>query len=212
MDWKQNILALLHWVETQGPEAVVWVIALQALVVVLVIPGPFFTMVSGFLFGPWWGLAVALCGSTVGSAGAYGLGRLLPRSNGIDTLVQRPWMRPLQYLLRGGGWKAVMSTRLIPFFPFKLSNYFFGWVRFPFRDFLIGTVIGIAPMTAISVTAGSLASDMAGLLKPGAQSGNRWLWSGAGLVIAIGVFSWAGWRGRKKLEMVEQGGEAGRLP
>jgi uncharacterized membrane protein YdjX (TVP38/TMEM64 family) len=208
MEWKSAFLSLLQWIETQGPEAALWIIALQALMVLLIIPGPFFTAAAGFLFGIWWGLLIAVTGSTLGAAAAYGIARILPRSRRFESLRERPGIQLLEQFIREGGWKVVLSTRLIPFFPFKISNYFFGWVRFSFRDFLIGTFIGIIPMTAVSVAAGSLASDMAALLQPGGPPmGNRWMLSLGGLVLAVGVFAYAGYQGRKKFKQMQAEGK-----
>jgi uncharacterized membrane protein YdjX (TVP38/TMEM64 family) len=208
MDWKAAILSVLQWIESQGPEAALWIIGLQAFFVVLVIPGPFFTMAAGFLFGMWWGLAVAVAGSTLGAAAAYGIARFTFPVRSAPDHARRRWVVALERFVRGGGWKIVLSTRLIPFFPFKLSNYFFGWMRFPFRSFLLGTLVGIAPMTAVSVAAGSVASDLASLLRPGDNAvGNRWPWSVAGLAVALALFAYAGYQGRKKLKEIEILGE-----
>jgi uncharacterized membrane protein YdjX (TVP38/TMEM64 family) len=200
MDWKAALLSLLQWIESQGPEAALWILGLQALFVILVIPGPFFTAAAGFLFGMWAGLAVALCGSTLGAVTAYGIARFGFPARSAPEGARWRWVVVLERFVRGGGWKIVLSTRLIPFFPFKLSNYFFGWMRFPFRSFLFGTFVGIAPMTAVSVAAGSVASDLASLLRPGDHAvGSRWPWSLAGLAVALALFAYAGYQGRRKL-------------
>jgi uncharacterized membrane protein YdjX (TVP38/TMEM64 family) len=204
MDWKAAILSVLQWIESQGPEAALWIIALQALFVILVIPGPFFTMAAGFLFGMWWGLGAAVAGSTLGAAVAYGIARFAFPARSAPESERRRWVVALEKFVRGGGWTIVLSTRLIPFFPFKLSNYFFGWMRFPFRPFLLGTLVGIAPMTAVSVAAGSVASDLASLLRPGHNAAaSRWPWSVAGLVLALALFAYAGYQGRKKLKEMD---------
>jgi uncharacterized membrane protein YdjX (TVP38/TMEM64 family) len=91
-----------------------------------------------------------------------------------------------------GGWKVVFSSRLIPFFPFKLSNYFFGWVRFPFAAFFWGTFLGIIPVTLVSVSAGALASDLASLAHPDLSSKGRWAGALAGLAVAAVMLAWAG--------------------
>ena len=195
-----TILELLRWVETRGAEAVVWIVMLQALMVVLAIPGPFFTIAAGFLFGLWGGLAAAVTAATLGSAIAYGLAQLFPRERVLAWSRRRKPLRVLEDFVREGGWKVVMATRLIPGFPFKLSNYFFGWMRFPFLAFLVGTCLGIIPTTLVSVSVGSLASDMASVMDPSGSARTGWIVSLCGLAVGVALFAYAGYQARRKLK------------
>ncbi|MFN2310366.1 MAG: VTT domain-containing protein, partial [Gammaproteobacteria bacterium] len=43
------------------------------------------------------------------------------------------------------GWKIVLLTRLIPFFPGKISNYFFGLTEFSLPGFVGGSLLGFIP-------------------------------------------------------------------
>jgi uncharacterized membrane protein YdjX (TVP38/TMEM64 family) len=86
------------------------------------------------------------------------------------------------------GWKIVMLTRLVPFFPFKLSNYFFGLTPFSLRGFTGGTLLGIVPFSLHNVYLGSIAADIATL---GTRNTDRtaleWGLYGAGFLVAVGV-------------------------
>jgi len=194
------VLELLRWVETRGAEAIVWILVLQALMVVLAIPGPFFTIAAGFLFGLWGGLAVAVAAATLGAAASYGLAQLFPRERVLAWSRRRKPLRVLEDFVREGGWKVVLATRLIPLFPFKLSNYFFGWMRFPFVPFLIGTFLGIIPMTLVSVSVGSLASDMASVMDPSGSARTGWIVSLCGLAVGLVLFVYAGYQAKRKLK------------
>jgi len=201
LHWKEAVLVLLQWVETRGPTAWLWIVVLQAAQVVLVIPGPFFTVAAGFLFGIWGGLWAGMIGTLVGSVLAYALARLFPESRG-GWAERGQWAALLERLLKRGDWKLVLMTRLIPLFPFKLSNYLFGWARFRFGAFLLGTVVGVIPMTAVSVSAGSFASDLSQVVAHGGRTGARWPLSLAGLAAAIGLSVYAGYRGRARLRQL----------
>lgn len=194
------ILELLRWVETRGAEAILWILLLQALVVVLAIPGPFFTIAAGFLFGLWGGLAVAVAAATLGAAASYGLAQFFPRERVLAWSRRRKPLRVLEDFVREGGWKVVLATRLIPLFPFKLSNYFFGWMRFPFAPFLAGTFLGIIPMTLVSVSVGSLASDMASVMDPSGSARTGWIVSLCGLAVGLVLFAYAGVQAKRKLK------------
>ncbi|HEX2613341.1 MAG TPA: VTT domain-containing protein [Fibrobacteria bacterium] len=203
-DWGAVFPAMVAWIQARGAEAVLWLLILQALQVLLAIPGPFFTMVAGFLYGTTMGTGVAVVGTTAGSVVAYGLARLARASRSPRELAAPPCepsgrFATFRRVVMGGGWKVVLSSRLIPFFPFKLSNYFFGWVRFPFGAFFWGTFLGIIPVTLISVSAGALASDLASLAHPDFSAKGRWGGALAGLAVAAVMLVWAGWKARAEL-------------
>lgn len=235
--WNTMLPDLLNWIQEQGIMAALWLIALQALLVVLAIPGPFFTLGAGFLFGLAGGSLVAVAGSTVGAALAYGLARGMRAAREARAARRRGdsgesqdetareaapqgfvacWLaahpraqaaeRMITQMMRNGDWKLVMSTRLVPMFPFKLSNYVFGWVRYPFGAFIGGTAVGLVPVTMVSVSVGALASDMSGLTNPALASGTNWMWSLAALVVGAIVLVWMGRRARASLRTTE--GEA----
>lgn len=78
-----------------------------------------------------------------------------------------------------------MLTRLIPFFPFKLSNYAFGLTGFRVRDFLIGTAIGTIPISATNVYAGSLAADLVTMDAVTQRGPLQWASLGLGLAALL---------------------------
>ncbi len=219
--WGAAFIGLIRWVQNQGVMAAVWLIALQAVLVILVIPGPFFTLSAGFLFGLAGGSLIAVAGSTVGATIAYWIGHRVhcvrdKRSHGTihgtmraargeSGFASHPRLRLLARVVRDGGWKVVLSTRLLPFFPFKLSNYFFGWMRFPFAAFFWGTLVGLIPITMVSVSAGALASDLSGLSSPDLTAGRGWIWSLATLGVGLMVLLWAGANARARYRDVLQG-------
>lgn len=209
LHWKEAVLALLQWVESRGPAAWLWIVILQAAQVVLVIPGPFFTVAAGFLFGLWGGLWAGMIGTLVGSVVAYALARLFPASRG-GWAERGQWAALLERLVKRGDWKLVLMTRLIPLFPFKLSNYVFGWARFRFGAFLLGTVVGVIPMTAVSVSAGSFASDLSQVVAHGGRTGARWPLSLAGLAAAVALSLYAAYRGRARLRQLREATGEGR--
>jgi uncharacterized membrane protein YdjX (TVP38/TMEM64 family) len=207
---KALYLALMQWLSHRGLEAAFWVAALQALMVILTVPGPFFTVGAGFLFGTWQGGLVAVCGSMGGAVVAYWIGRSFPRGRLPGSFGKSGKAGALLRFVSRGGWQVVLATRLLPFFPFKLSNYFFGWTRFPFRHFFWGTFLGIIPVTLISVSTGSLAADLAALADPeAALPKGQWLWSAAGLALALSILLYLGSRARRELREFETGEERG---
>ena len=81
---------------------------------------------------------------------------------------------------------VVLLTRLIPFFPSKLSNYFFGLTRFPFGGFMLGSLLGFIPFSLHNVYLGSIANDLASLMRGEIQRSNlEWAMYGTGFVITV---------------------------
>lgn len=135
-----------------GPVAWVLFFALASLVMV---PLLLLTVVTVMLFGTWVGFVTAMAGSMVGALTAYGLGRVLLR----DT-VRRLTGRRLGKLARkltSRGWLAMVAVRMVPVAPFTVVNLVAGSARIRPRDFIIGTLIGMAPGTlALALAADSV--------------------------------------------------------
>jgi uncharacterized membrane protein YdjX (TVP38/TMEM64 family) len=103
-------------------------------------------------------------------------------------LDKYPRVQHLDERVSRGGWKIIMLTRMIPFFPFKLSNYLFGVMRFSFIDIVLGTAIGSIPIAATNVYAGSLAGDLATMESFSQRDPLTWFLYGLGL-LAFLVFA-----------------------
>src|SRR5262249_22721262 len=74
-----------------------------------------------------------------------------PRFAAIDRAVGRE------------GLKVVLLTRLSPAFPFTILNYAYGLTGVTFRDYLVGTVVGMIPGIVMYVYLGSLFTSVSEL-------------------------------------------------
>lgn len=160
-DVEQQVLRLLEWLDAQGAWTPVLFILLMALVVVLVLPGVFFTVGAGFVFGVVEGTLYVVVGSTIGATMAFLIARHWFGERATQFVLARAKLRLFADELVPQGWKIILLTRLVPFFPFKLSNYFFGLTRFSLRGFVLSTLVGIIPFSLHSVYLGSIASELA---------------------------------------------------
>lgn len=101
---------------------------------------------TGIALGPVDGLLWASVGSLVAAIVTYGAARMLP-----DTLLEDwlgPWIGRLGRRYERGGIVSVMVARNIPIAPFTLINVVAGAANIRFRDYLIGTVLGMGPTIA----------------------------------------------------------------
>lgn len=173
-----HLLDRLHGIGMWGPFVFVLI---EIVVVLLLLPGLPLTMGAGFLFGPIVGTVYVVVGHTLGGFLALLTARQLMGRRAAQFLGRRPQWRELERRLTAKGWKTILLTRLIPFFPFKLSNYAFGVLGFRARDFLIGTGIGTIPIAATNVYAGSLAADLATMEAVSERGALHWAYLGLGL-------------------------------
>jgi uncharacterized membrane protein YdjX (TVP38/TMEM64 family) len=196
----EEVVGLLRWVDAQGLWAPLLFILVMALVVVLVLPGVMFTTGAGFVFGVVEGTLYVVLGTTLGATLAFLLARHVFGQRAARYVRARARLGYLNDEFAPHGWKIVLLTRLVPFFPFKLSNYFFGLTRFSLRGFVAGTLVGIVPFSLHNVYLGAIAADVATL---GARGGERqpleWALYGAGFLATIVLVLWLNRLARRAL-------------
>jgi len=126
----------------------------------LVLPGFPFTLAAGFLFGVVEGTFCVFVGTVAGGSLAFFSGRYLFHDRLTKALEQKPRVRRFVDAMAQEGWRFVMFTRMVPMFPFKLSNYAFGATEISYRQFALGMSAGIVPLIATNVYAGSLLGNL----------------------------------------------------
>lgn len=187
-----HVLALLEWVDIHAFWGPFVFMVVYAMVVILLLPGILFTLGAGFLFGVVEGSLLVIVAETLGATVAFLAARVISRHYFGARLARffegHPHFAILDERVDRDEWKVVLLTRMVPFFPFKLSNYFFGISRFSLSSFVLGTLFGIIPITVANVYIGSLAADLATLgSRTAARSNVEWAMYGVGLVVAVVV-------------------------
>jgi uncharacterized membrane protein YdjX (TVP38/TMEM64 family) len=162
-DVHERLLVLLQWVDEQGLWAAVLFILIMAIVVVLLLPGILFTTGAGFVFGLVNGTVYVVVGTTLGAAIAFLVARYTFGERARRFIIEHSRLRVVNEEMTRHDWKVVLLTRLIPFFPSKIANYFFGLTGFSFRGYLLGSLVGFIPFSLHNVYLGSIAADLAAL-------------------------------------------------
>jgi uncharacterized membrane protein YdjX (TVP38/TMEM64 family) len=116
----------------------------------LMIPVTLLIAVAGVVFGPFYGAMYAIAGSTLSAALNYGLGVWIGRDTVRNLLGAR--INGLSRRIAKRGILAVMVVRVLPVAPFSVVNVVAGASHIGLRDFLIGTVLGMAPGIVLTVT------------------------------------------------------------
>lgn len=122
-------------------------VAAYAVATALALPGSVLTIAGGAIFGFTAGALLNWLGASVGAVLAY----LLARSLGIDAVRRLLGSRAhrLDALAGAHGFATVLRLRLIPVVPFNLLNFAAGLAGVRFRDYLLGTLIGLIPGTLV---------------------------------------------------------------
>jgi uncharacterized membrane protein YdjX (TVP38/TMEM64 family) len=209
-DAHDQVLQLLEWLDAQGAWAPLLFILIMVLVVLLLVPGIMFTTGAGFVFGVVEGTICVVLGTTVGAGLAFLIARYLLGARAARYVLVHARLKLVSEELAPQGWKIVLLTRLVPFFPFKLSNYFFGLTPFSLRGFIGGTFVGIIPFSLHNAYLGSIAADIATL---GARQAERtqleWALYAAGFVATVVVVIYLNRLARRALAKYTQEDDQG---
>lgn len=179
---------LLNWIRATGPWAPAVFALCYLVATVCLVPASILTLGAGVLFGIVRGSIYVLISATAGAAASFLVSRYLVRNRVTRRFSSNEKFRAIDEAIGRKGWKIVGLLRLSPIFPFSLLNYALGITRVTFRDYLLASVIGMAPGTILFVYIGSLAGDLAAL---GTTNVRRtpfeWTFYGLGLTATIAV-------------------------
>ncbi len=170
-DVHEELVRFLLWLESQGTAGLLLFALIMALVVLFLLPGALFTTGAGFVFGVVAGTIAVVLGTTLGAVLAFLAARYVVGARAARYLSTHSKLRVVSEDLTRSGWKAALLIRLVPFFPSKLANYFFGLTQISLRDFAGGTLVGIIPLSLHNVYLGSIAADITAAGTFGAERG-----------------------------------------
>jgi uncharacterized membrane protein YdjX (TVP38/TMEM64 family) len=128
-------------VQSAGPLGPV-VIVLIYTIGVLILPATPFTIAGAVIFGKFYGMLYNLVGDALGASISFFLGRYFLHGIARGFLETRmPW---LDRKATEEGFSVIFYLRIF-WFPFIVLNYAAGATRIRFRDYLLGTVLGLLP-------------------------------------------------------------------
>jgi len=113
----------------------------------------------GLILGPFMGLLVATTGSLLSAFVGYGVGALLGRK--LLGMMSGGRLHRLSRQLAKRGIMSITVIRLLPLAPFTLVNMAAGASHVRFRDFALGTVLGMSPgIVTITLFSGQVGEVM----------------------------------------------------
>jgi uncharacterized membrane protein YdjX (TVP38/TMEM64 family) len=143
-------------------------------------------IVCVLVFGPWQGFLYSLLGAMLSAILTYALGHLLGR-NTVQRFAGRK-IGELNRRLARRGLLTIIFVRIIPVAPFTVINLIAGASHIRFRDFAIGSAIGLLPgIVGMSVFTDRLAAT---IQKPDLPAFALL----AAVIAVIVVSGWSFWR------------------
>lgn len=193
------------WIQS-SPAAPFWVLGAYLFASLTAMPITLLIVATALVFGPASAFAYALCGSLIGAAVGFGIGKGLGRQAVRRLAGAR--LNELSRRLGKRGLLAVIAVRVIPVAPFTVVNLVAGASHIRLRDFLLGTVLGMAPgMAAVSMFSDRL---LAAVLNPSPTT-LVLLAIVVAVIVAIAIAArW--WFARRRSERGNQGDEDGDNP
>ena len=136
---------LVEWADSwrDSPMAPLYVLLLFVLGGFIAFPVTVLLAAVGILYEPLWGFVYGLTGSTVSAIVLFLLGTFVGRDR-VRRLAGRHVNRISRQLGRHGI-KAVILFRVLPLAPFSIVNLVAGASHIKLRDFVLGTIAGMAP-------------------------------------------------------------------
>jgi uncharacterized membrane protein YdjX (TVP38/TMEM64 family) len=121
-------------------------------------------LLGGWAFGDLVGIPAALAGFVLASGINYAWAHRLSVGHAAQVLAERPrWLAIRNALVGQSWWKTVLVVALVrvpPNSPFALGNGAMAAARVPIGAYLLGTLIGLTPRTAVAVKAGTHLSTL----------------------------------------------------
>ncbi len=123
---------------------------------VIVIPVGIMSFAGGLAFGKWLGTIYILIGATLGASLSF----MIARYFGRQFIASFSWLhkgkiKQFDDGIEKNGLRMMLFMRLMPLFQYDAVNFGSGLSKMKFRDFFIGSFIGMAPGGFINAMLGS---------------------------------------------------------
>jgi len=152
------LLKVVGHIQGAGPAAPVAFILVYTLAVIALIPASLLTIAAGAVFGLVPGMIYALIGATLGSTGAFLIGRHAARRLVARRLDSMPRFQAIERAVSARGRRIVLLLRLSPVVPFNFLNYALGLTTISVWDFVFAS-LGTVPGAFVYAYAGKVTGE-----------------------------------------------------
>lgn len=148
---REQLSALADW--RGHPLLIPAIMAAYSLLLLFMFPLTLLVVLTGLLFGPLWGLFYALLGTLGSSVTSYLAGRHVGQAALLRFGGRR--LRSASVYLGQRGIRTMILINLLPLAPFTMTNMLAGASHIRFRDYMIGSTLGIIPGLVVVTLLGS---------------------------------------------------------
>jgi len=141
-----SVEALGRFLDAVGIWAPVVFMVIYAGGVCLFLPGTLLTGLGAAIFGAYWGFVYVWFGAMAGASIAFWIGRTLGREFASSLIGDK--LKKYDDAIERNGFATVLYLRLV-YFPFTPMNFGMGLTKVHFRDYFLGTGLGIIVGTFI---------------------------------------------------------------
>ena len=141
--------ALIERLHMTGWAGICWFILAHVLATVVGLPGTILVIAGGAVYGVLWGTVWSVIGATLGAIAAFWVVRYLLHDFFEHRFGHHPALKRLKSIIHHHALHCVLTIRFMPISPFNLVNFLFGLTPIGLKPYIIGTVLGIIPGTAI---------------------------------------------------------------
>ncbi len=148
----EAVRQLIQLMQTSAYGPLIYIL-LYALRPLLFFSSILLTLAGGFIFGPVWGVLYTVIAANTSAMVAFAVGHyfgqgILENKENAGT-IQRYTQR-----MRENSFETVLIMRFI-FLPYDLVNYLAGFLRVPYRAYILASILGSLPGTLTFVLAGA---------------------------------------------------------
>ena len=138
--------ALSRFLEAAGFWAPLAFVLVYTVGICLFVPGTLLTALGAAIFGSYLGFLYVWIGAMAGATAAFWIGRTLGREFAATLIGDR--LKKYDDAIERNGFATVLYLRLV-YFPFTVMNFGMGLTKVRFRDYFLGTALGIIVGTFI---------------------------------------------------------------
>jgi uncharacterized membrane protein YdjX (TVP38/TMEM64 family) len=158
------VMALQDWAAESPAEAMAGTVLFITAGFLLMLPASLLMMLAGFLFGLAKGLLLVWTAGLIASSAAFWIARYAARPWIERRVRQRGLFQAIDRAIRRKGLLVVFLSRIVMLLPFPALNYTLGLTAVRFRDYVVGSNLGMLPPYFLFVYLGTTVSNVTAFL------------------------------------------------
>ncbi|UQA62252.1 TVP38/TMEM64 family protein [Polyangium aurulentum] len=171
------LLSLIAFMREAGAAGLAAFIAVEAVALLFVAPLWLMSGVAGYVYGFTHGYMVALPAVALCCTFTFLVGRLFMGKLVAEYTAGNRFWAAVDRAVRADGLKMTLLLRVTVVVPQNLLNYMMSATPVRARDFLLGSFIGLAPMTLFHVYLGTTVSTAAALIARETRASGAVTWA-----------------------------------